>query len=265
MLLIRGRLDEAIAMFKRALDVDALNKGAVTGLIAANTDLGTHDKVLQWFDYANKHGEMLDVDTLNVMKFQYHISQGDKHQASDYLSQVSLGAEHGRGANDLIEGQKAYYQEDHQSVVEAFERLRHQDNMTEEAFYRLGGGRFAAQLAYAYKQLEMTDKLNELLTSLENYLRSKQEEKINNPSHYYTMSLVKAVQGKTNEAFYYLQGAIDVGWVRAWEAEIDPIMKPLKENIQFTLMIGGVKARLANMRVRMSEEEEFLLEGSEEI
>ena len=266
MLLTRGRLDEAITMFKRALDVDALNKGAVSGLIAANTDLGNHDRSLQWFDYARKHDEMFDSKTLNLMRFQHHISQGNKHQAFDYLDQVSFEPEHGHGyKNDMFEGQKAYYQGNFQLAVEALERLRHQESMSEDSFYRIHGGRTAAQLAYAYQQLEMTDKLNELLVSLENYLSSNKEKKINDPSYYYTMSLVKTIQGKSNEAFYYLQGAIDVGWVRAWEAEIEPIMGAVQEDIQFTLMLGGVKARLANMRVRMSEDEEFLLEGSEEI
>ena len=265
MLLIRGRLDEAITMFKRALDVDALNKGAVSGLIAANTDLGNHDNALAWFDYAQRHDEMFDAASTNLMKFRHYISQGKKHQAFDYLEQVSFEQEKGHYKSDLFEGQKAYYQGDYQSAIEALERLRHKEETSEDAFYRLYSGRTAAQLAYAYQQMEMTDKLNELLTSLESYLERAKTKKTNDPSYYYTMSLVKTLQGNTNEAFYYLQGAIDVGWVSAWEAEVEPIMASVHEDIQFTLMMGGVKARLANMRVRMADEEAFLLDGSEEI
>lgn len=265
MLLTRGRLDEAITMFKRALDVDALNKGAVKGLISATTDLGNFDHALAWFDYAQKHDEMFDATSINLMKFRYHISQGQKHQAFDYLEQVSFEPEMGHYKSDLFEGQKAYYQGNYQTAIEALERLRHKEEVNEDAFYRLYDGRTAAHLAYAYKQMEMTDKLSELLAGLEKYLESHKAKKTNDPSYYYTMSLVKTIKGNTNEAFYYLQGAIDVGWVRAWEAEIEPIMGSMQDDIQFTLMIGGVKARLANMRVRMADEDNFLLEGSEEI
>lgn len=265
MLLTRGRLDEAITMFKRALDVDALNKGAVSGLISATTDLGNFEHALAWFDYAQRHNEMFDASSINLMKFRYHISQGEKHQAFDYLEQVSFEPEQGHYKSDLFEGQKAYYQGNYQLAIEALERLRHKEEVNEEAFYQLYNGRTAAHLAYAYKQMEMTDKLNELMTGLEKYLENNKAKKANDPSYYYTMSLVKTIQGNSNEAFYYLQGAIDVGWVRAWEAEIEPIMASMQEDIQFTLMIGGVKARLANMRVRMADEDAFLLEGSEEI
>jgi TolB-like protein/Tfp pilus assembly protein PilF len=263
----RGRLDESISMYKRALDVDALNKKAVKGLITASSDLGIYDRSEQWLEYARAHDEMFDDAMMNYLKFHYHISQGQQHQAFDYLNQVSFESEsdHGSLMNDVVDGNKAYYQGNYQAAIDAYERARSREGVTEASFYRMGDGRVPAHLAHAYAQLEMTDKYNDVMVGLEGYLDSVKSKKRNDPSYYYAMALVRTLQNKTNEAFYYLQGAIDVGWVRAWEAEVEPILKPINEDIQFTLMLGGVKARLATMRVRMADEEEFLLAGSEEI
>jgi tetratricopeptide (TPR) repeat protein len=265
-LLKRGRLDESMTMFKRALDVDALNKGAVKGLLVATMDMGIYDKTQQWFDYAHKHDELFGPVASNMLKFRFHMTQGLKHKAFDYLNQVSLEEEgHGARYNDYIEGEKAYFQKDYNGAMLALERMRHQRQNTEDAFYRLAGGQAAAHLAQVYKQLEMTDKLNELLSGLEQYLDKDKEKQINNSSYYYNMAMIRSMQNKPTEAFYYLQGAIDVGWVQSWKAEIEPIFAPINEDIQFTLMMGGVKARLATMRARVEEEEAFMLEETESI
>jgi hypothetical protein len=73
------------------------------------------------------------------------------------------------------------------------------------------------------------------------------------------MAQINALKNNNKEAFYYLQGAIDVGWVRVWEAEFDPAFTLLRREPQFAQMMGGVEARLATMRSRMHEQDEFLL------
>lgn len=263
-LLKRGRLDESIGMFKRALDVDALNKGAVSGLLIANMDMGNFERTGQWFDYAQKHHELFNAAQHNELQWRYNIVQGRQHKAFDYLNQITYEEDPDGHHKDMLEGQKAYYQGKYSVAAQAFERVRHRDQNTEDAFYRMGGGRIAARLAFAYAQLEMTDKQNELITGLEQYLEKNKEKTVNQSSYYYSMALIRTIQGKAIEAFYYLQGAVDVGYVQIWEAEIEPIFAPIKGDIQFTLMTGSVKERLANMRTRMNEEE-FLMAGNEEI
>ncbi|NQZ12301.1 MAG: hypothetical protein HRT35_34545, partial [Algicola sp.] len=264
-LLKRGRLDESIGMFKRALDVDALNKGAVSGLLRANMDMGNFERTAQWFDYAQKHHELFNPAQYNSLQFRYHIAQGHRHKAFDYLNQITFEEDPGGQMKDLLDGQKAYYQGKYSDAAQAYERVRHRDKNTEDAFYRMGGGRIAARLAFAYAQLEMTDKLNELITGLEQYLEKNKEKTVNQSSYYYSMALIRTIQGKVIEAFYYLQGAVDVGYVQIWEAEVEPIFATIKGDIQFTLMTGSVKERLANMRTRMADEEAFMMADNEEI
>jgi meiotically up-regulated gene 157 (Mug157) protein len=77
------------------------------------------------------------------------------------------------------------------------------------------------------------------------------------------MAQIKALKNNKEEAFYYLQGTIDVGWVRVWEAEFDPTFALLRHETQFAQMMGGVNARLATMLNRMHDQDEFLLAETE--
>ena|GEM_PF-1832712 len=71
------------------------------------------------------------------------------------------------------------------------------------------------------------------------------------------------LQQKSDEAFYFMQGAIDTGWVKVWQAEFDPIFNSINNESQFAQMMGSVSARLVTMRVKMAAENEFLLADSD--
>lgn len=264
-LLSRGRLDESVQMYKRALDVDALNANAVQGMLLAHTDLGFFDKTEQWFEYAKRHDEMLKTNTQNMMRFRYHMARGERDQAIDYLDTVNPA----QTSNPLyayqINGTKAYMRGEYAKVIEAFEAISQLETLSKERFYQLDGGRTAAYLAFAYAQMEMPNQLNELLAGLDQYLESEKETRLNSASYYYTLAMVSAVKQNTTETFHYLQGAIDVGWVQTWQVENDPIFAGLRNDIQYTLMIGGVERKVTQMRERMTEDEAFMLAGAEEI
>ena len=48
-----------------------------------------------------------------------------------------------------------------------------------------------------------------------------------------------------------------------WEVEHAPIFDWISQDMQFTQMMGGIKARLATMRNRMHNEDAFLLAEAE--
>ena len=73
------------------------------------------------------------------------------------------------------------------------------------------------------------------------------------------MALIKVLQKNNNEAFNYLQGAIDAGWIQAWRANYEPIFDTIRDNDRFSKMIGGIEAKLANMRTRMTGQNDFLV------
>ena len=79
------------------------------------------------------------------------------------------------------------------------------------------------------------------------------------------MALVKALQNKKAESFYFIQGAIDAGWVRVWRAQFEPVYSTINGDPLFSLMIGGVTVRLTTMRSKSKIEEEFLFADSIEL
>jgi hypothetical protein len=127
----------------------------------------------------------------------------------------------------------------------------------------LENGRAALHLAYAYQQLDASDNADDIIEKFEQYTLSRKATQSNNPYYYMNMAQIKALKNNKEEAFYYLQGAIDVGWVRVWEAQFDPVFTLLRRETQFALMMGGVKARLATMLNRMNAQDEFLLADTE--
>lgn len=77
------------------------------------------------------------------------------------------------------------------------------------------------------------------------------------------MALINALQNKSSETYQYLQAAIDAGWIKAWQADMEPILGQMKQDQQFGQMMGGIRARLATMRSRNYDDNTFLLADSD--
>jgi len=71
------------------------------------------------------------------------------------------------------------------------------------------------------------------------------------------------LQNKTSATYQYFQGAIDAGWVKVWQADLEPILAKINKEQQFGQMMGGIRARLATMRSRVDGDNTFLLADSE--
>jgi hypothetical protein len=59
-----------------------------------------------------------------------------------------------------------------------------------------------------------------------------------------------ALQGNKEQAYAWLQRAIDVGWINWSMATIDPLFENLHDEERFKQMMAGVKARVDEMRAR---------------
>lgn len=250
----RGQLDESNKMFERALEVDPKNKEALKGLITTSIDVGNIGTVNKWFNYVKANEHVLtssDVDFLNV---RFLASQGKHNDALQLLDSIELTDSH-MGKQHYIKSIAAYYKQDYYAAIDILEKLHQTENKT--AFYQQNNGQSVAHLAFSYQQTGNKDKADQVIAEFELFLQNDITKKTNNPSYFYNMTLLKTLQGKESEAFYYLQGAIDVGWILLWQAQLDPILYSLRSNTQFTLMMGGVEARLATMRSKMDKVGEF--------
>jgi TolB-like protein/tetratricopeptide (TPR) repeat protein len=254
----RGRLDEAIPMYYRALELDAANQIAVKGLLLANIDMGNVAHAEQWFDYLDKNQTLFNRSKIIFFKSRFYAAQGNKQKAMSFLEQVDF-KEHDMGMNLLIKGEIAFHKKDYIKAINAYEDLFANTEGKQQSFFYIAEGSAALHLAYSYLEVEQNAKANELINNFESHLQESANKKASNPSFYYKMAQIKVLQKNENEAFNYLQGAIDAGWVQAWRANYTPVFDSIRNNDRFSKMIGGIEAKLANMRTRMVEQDDFLL------
>jgi len=257
----RGRLDESISMYKRALDVDPVNKKAIKGLLIANMDMGNIKQTQQWFDYASKEESQFSVQDVTFMKARFYASQGDVNKALNSLKAIKFTGEKAM-MNDYIEGEYAYYQGNYAQAITAFERLLNFNASNSDYFYHLSEGQSAIHLAYAYMQVEQVAQAKIIIDGFSQFLEKDKAKISNDPSYYYNLALIHALKENNLDTYQYLQGAIDAGWIKVWQADLEPILSNINKEQQFTQMMGGVRARLATMRARSEDENSFLLAES---
>ena len=257
-----GRLDKATNMYKRALDVDPINNMALRGLLMATMDVGDFDATNSWFDYINQRKDNFSEAYINHLKARFYLVKGEHEDAMVYLDKAEFG-QNDTGDRLFFAAEKAFYKRDYTQAIDLYLEIQQKDKGEEGFFYMLENGRAALHLAYAYQQLDATDNADTTIEKFEQYTLGTRTTQSNSPSFYMNMAQINALKNNKEEAFYYLQGAIDVGWVRVWEAEFDPAFTLLKREPQFAQMMGGVEARLATMRSKMHEQDEFLLADTE--
>ena len=256
----RGRLDESINMYKRALDVDPVNKSAIAGLLTANMDMGNIKQTEEWFNYVSEQEAQFSVGDVSYLKARFYATQGDVSQTINHLKNVKFTSEK-MGMKFYVEGEIAYYQGKYVQAIDAFERLRNSGSIN--FFYHLNEGQGAVHLAYAYLQIEKLSQAKGIIDGFTLFLENGKAKKSNDPSYYYNMALINALKNNKNGMYQYLQGAIDAGWIKAWQADLEPTLASFIQEQQFVQMMGGIRARLATMRSRSEGEVDFLLADSE--
>jgi TolB-like protein/Flp pilus assembly protein TadD len=257
-----GRLDKATNMYRRALDVDSFNNMALKGLLMASMDVGDFDATNYWFDYIEKRKEYFSEAFINLQKARFNFVKGKHEEALVYMDKAEFGHEN-MGMGMFIAAEKAFYRGDYTQAVSIFLELKEKDQGQEGFFFMLENGRATLHLAYAYQQLGATDNADAIIEEFEQYTLGRRATQSNNPYYFMNMAQIMALKNNKEEAFYYLQGAIDLGWVRVWGAEFDPVFALLRQETQFAQMMGGVKARLVTMRNRMHDQDDFLFADTE--
>ena len=257
-----GRLGEATNMYNRALEVDPVNNHAIQGLLIASMDMGDFDATEQWFKYVEKRKARFSEPYINLLKARFNLVKGNREEALRFLEMANFDNDD-FDKMSFIEGDKAFYKENYAEATAVYQKLREESRDSEVSFYSIQDGRIAAHLAYAYQRLGETEKAKVVIDEFKKYTINSRVTRSSSPSYYMNMAQINALQQNKEEAFYYIQGAIDVGWVRVWEVEHTPIFDWISKDMQFTQMMGGIKARLATMYNRMHDEDAFLLAEAE--
>ena len=251
----RGRLDEAIEMFQRALMVDAENKTAVYGLLMANMDMANAKAVEYWFDYAKERPQVFAAAEIAFMEARHNATLGKFEEAIGFLEQAAENFGDPEVAQ-FIRGEIAFVNADYEAAVAAYEELWNPEKNAPTFLYHMFDGQAMLHLAYSYQRTGATEKADAVIAKHEEYLKIGLGRKPNDPNYYYNLSLINALRGDTEQAYNYLQGAIDVGWVQSWKIAAEPIFDGFSSEERFQLMLGGVNAKLATMRTRVQQQEQ---------
>jgi TolB-like protein/Tfp pilus assembly protein PilF len=255
----RGRLDEAIAMYNRALDVDDINKNAIRGLLISSMDMRDYKRTEQWFDYIARHPLLFSSSEVDLFKARFYAVQKNLSLALESLENVQV---HDEMTNINIKAETAFYRKEYGQAAKLY-KSNQSDNEMDKSFYAKSDGLAAIHLAFSYQQLEQYNDAEQVINDFLDYLKVEKDRKTNHPSYFYQMASISALRNNKEEVYYYLQAAIDAGWIRTWQADNEPVFAFLSKEQQYTQMIGGVNAKLENMKSRLNNEESFLLADSE--
>ncbi|MFT7527745.1 MAG: TolB-like protein/Tfp pilus assembly protein PilF [Arenicella sp.] len=237
----RGRLDESIDMYQRALKVDSLNKSAVSGLLIAIMDLELYQGTDDWLAYLDQNPSILSANEKKFIQVRYFAAKGELEDAANLMRQIEFGPDEMK-IGHYIEAEIAFYEQDYVSAAKHFEDLRASDTNNEQFFLYMSDGQAAIHLAYAYQRSEQANKASSLILEFDRYLQRGKQKKANKPHYYYNMALLHALRGNETESFNYLQGAIDAGWVQVWQAKLEPIFAEMATQARFGQMMGGINA-----------------------
>ena len=251
----RGRLDEAIGMYERALEVDPLSKSAVSGLLIATMDMQYFEATDQWFEYLEDKPDIFSHTETTFMTARYFAAMGEVIKAIDYMSKVEFALDEQK-QRLFVEAEMQFYQQNYAAAAKSYELFIEQLDSGENLFFHASEGQGAVHLAHSYSKLGQLAKADELISNYQTFLEQSALHKAKKPLYYYNMALLSALKNKDIESFSYLQGAIQVGWVEIWKAKLEPIFENIKTQERFSQMIGGIEAKLAVMIGNLKEQKE---------
>lgn len=86
-----------------------------------------------------------------------------------------------------------------------------------------------SEVAYAHALAETGrgERAAEWLESLATQLGDRLDQGVHVPNHYYELARVRALQGRTDDAFTALETAINLGW-RRWYLDKDPVLDTIR-------------------------------------
>jgi tetratricopeptide (TPR) repeat protein len=108
-------------------------------------------------------------------------------------------------------------------------------------------------LGYTYWKSGEKDEAGKLFQKSLNLSQAQLEQGSEFPSVSYDIATIHAIQGNKEEAYKWLQKAIDAGWRFFRRGLTDPLFENLHEEEQFKQMMAHVKEIVDEMRKRIEE------------
>ncbi len=252
----RGRLDEAILQYKKVYDLQ--EDGEIAYEIAElYIDLGDFINADRWVQLASQDVPDEYQVRLSWLKVSSLMARGDRDGAVELLKPI-LAAPQQDGAAFMNASLAGYYLGDFSTAIAAYEKAPYpmQTPKVWQSMDTVIDASIGA--AYAYTQLQQSDRASEALGQVDAMLEEKMRGKTRiHPDTWYRKALVLAIQGDRQMALVNLQRAVDEGWSHHWRPFVEPCLVDVLPNSNFKSMMAGLQARMNLMREQLAFEESF--------
>jgi tetratricopeptide (TPR) repeat protein len=240
-----GRFDEAVPRYKRAIELDPKNPILISGIGAVYGALGDAREAERWL----KRGLELQPDlgqSHAYLVFVYLNQRRDEEarkQARDALTRLPQDpwALNAAGIAELAAADFSGAQKLLEQLLPLFGGTRG---------YRDSGAGVETRLAYLHIQAGRRAEAETLLDQSLATDRRLVEDGNQDWSPPYDTACVHALRGNRDEAFRWLDKAIEAGW-RGWPlGSRDPLLNPLRSDPRFKQIEARIDALVGQMRRR---------------
>jgi TolB-like protein/Flp pilus assembly protein TadD len=251
-----GRVDQAIIQYKKSYELGESKKIAIE-IAKLYLDLGDLLNAKEWVAIV-KEGASEDIlYSLGWIDVWTLLLEGNRQEAETVLTQLKT-VENPNMWQYYNSSKANYWLTDYPETIAQFEKAEAYRAENKTMPMKKSGMGAYIMASYAYQQLEQLDKSNELLRLIkleqDNIITSDVRVTAN---LWYEKSLVQAIEGDHQLALITLQRAIDEGWTQPLRTKEEPILKALKDDINFKSMMAGLETRMNLMREQLVVEESF--------
>jgi Flp pilus assembly protein TadD len=111
----------------------------------------------------------------------------------------------------------------------------------------------AIYLSYIYWKTNRKEQARKLLEERQKFIKDALDQGNESSVVRYDLAMIHAILGNKKEAYRWLQKAIDTGWCDYRLDQINPVFETLHNEKQFKQMMSDVKARVDQMRRRVTK------------
>lgn len=244
-----GKLDEALLLMKKAITLNPTHFFGSASVGAVYYKLGMDDKALDWY---KKSMELEPNYTYANIQIGYlYLRQGNFEKAVAMVSEDikiypdTLSSLVFKGNVELFRGNfskaKQYYDKTIPVTGISIETIKHPISLSPST--------------YGYI-LTKTGNQEQAQTLLEKTVLECQRS-ISQGNEYYwapfELARINAILGNKEEAYRWLQKAVDGGWRDYRLALIDPVWENLRDDLQFKQLLTQIQNMVEKMRNRVQE------------
>ncbi len=271
----KGKLRKGLELYRKAIDLNPNYYPAVLNTGFNNGKLGQLDECLKWDKkalaleptrtilYSSLGVDYLMLCNDSMAQKYFHKAISLQPERYDYYQDIgNLYLLHGefKKAFDLAQKVLSVQPENFSALFLAASSQLFQSNYAEaEKYYKKCNAMFSTaattELGYIFLKTNRKKEAQRMLARSRSDIESGLQQDNELPEYPLELAKVNSIEGNKEEAYKWLQKAIDTGWRDYRYAQIDPLLENLRDDDRFKQMMAYVKAQVEEMRKRVDEME----------